>query len=55
MGKLNIVSQKIKGKAQQIKGDIEVALGEPIKGNIDKLKGKANETSADIKMKVDNS
>lgn len=55
MGKLNIVSQKVKGKVQQVKGKIEVASGQHIKGNIDKLRGKANEISADVKMKVEDS
>lgn len=55
MGKLNIVSQKLKGKIQQVKGKIEVASGQHIKGNIDKLRGKANEIEADMKMKFVNS
>ena len=54
MIKLNNINQKLKGKLQQVKGDIEIASGKPIKGNINKLKGKTNETSADIKMKIDN-
>jgi len=52
---VNNVGQKLKGKAQQIKGKIEVASGQHAKGNIDKLRGKANEFEADVKMKVDNS
>lgn len=53
MVKLKNISQKIKGKLQQIKGGVEISAGEPIKGNINKLKGKTNEISADIKMKTD--
>lgn len=49
MGKLNIVSQKLKGKLQQVKGVIEGALGQHMKGDIDKLRGKANEIEADMK------
>lgn len=49
MGKLNIVSQKLKGKLQQVKGGIEGSLGQHMKGDIDKLRGKANEISADVK------
>jgi len=55
MGKLDIVGQKIKGKIQQAKGEVEIASGQHIKGNIDKLRGKANEIEADTKMKLENS
>ena len=55
MSKLNIVSQKLKGKIQQVKGEVEGALGQHIKGDIDKLRGKANEFEADMKMKLVNS
>ena len=54
MGKLNIVSQKVKGKTQQIKGKIENATGKHMKGNVDILKGKSNEFVADLKMKASN-
>jgi len=52
MSNLNNISQKVKGKAQQIKGKIEDASGKHVKGNIDMLRGKANELGADIKGKV---
>ena len=55
MGTLNIVGQKIKGKTQQFKGEIEDVSGQHVKGNIDKLKGKVNEFAADTKWKVKNS
>ena len=55
MGKLNLFSQKLKGKFQQVKGGIEGALGQHMKGDIDKLRGKANEIEADMKMKLVNS
>ena len=55
MTTLDTVGQKLKGKGQQIKGKIEVASGQHLKGNIDTLRGKANELEADVKMKVDNS
>jgi uncharacterized protein YjbJ (UPF0337 family) len=55
MGKIQIISQKIKGQAQEVKGEIEVAVGEPIHGNIDKVRGKANEIAANIKMNIKNS
>lgn len=46
--------QKLKGKLQQIRGEIEIAAGKRVKGNINKLKGKANEALADAKMKSGN-
>lgn len=55
MGKLNIVNQKFKGKFQQVRGGIEGALGQHMKGDLDKLRGKANEIGADMKMKFENS
>jgi uncharacterized protein YjbJ (UPF0337 family) len=54
MGKLNIVSQKVKGKTQQIKGKIENATGQHVKGNVDILRGKSNEFIADLKIKARN-
>ena len=53
--KLNIIGQKVKGQSQQVKGSIEDASGQHIKGKVDKLRGKANVFEADLKMKVDNS
>ena len=55
MTTLDNVGQKLTGKVQQIKGKIEVASGQHIKENIDKLRGKANEFEADVKMKVEDS
>lgn len=55
MNKINIIGQKIKGKVQQFKGRIEDASGHPVKGAISKIKGKANEISADVKMKIEKS
>ncbi|MEN9328662.1 MAG: hypothetical protein RI947_1470 [Candidatus Parcubacteria bacterium] len=48
----NDLEQKTKGIVQQVKGEIETRTGRPIKGAFDKMKGKANETIADIKMKA---
>lgn len=53
--KLDIAKQKVTGIAQQVKGEVEVASGEHIKGNIDKVRGKANEIVADLRNKVENS
>lgn len=55
MGILNNTGQKIKGKAQQFEGNIKNASGDRLGGETEKLKGKANETAADIKMKVEDS
>lgn len=55
MGKIHVLGQKIKGHAQEIKGNIEVAAGEPIHGNLDKIKGKANILAANIKMNLEKS
>ena len=51
--KLNITGQKVKGIAQQIKGDIEIKSGQKIKGTIDKARGKANEIEANLRNKVE--
>lgn len=51
--KLDIAKQKVTGIAQQVQGEVEVASGQHIKGNIDKVRGKANEIVADLRNKVD--
>ncbi len=52
--KLDIAKQKVTGIAQQVQGEVEIASGEHIKGNIDKVRGKANEIVADLRNRVDN-
>ncbi|HVZ12721.1 MAG TPA: hypothetical protein VG965_06860 [Patescibacteria group bacterium] len=52
MGTLGDIGQKIKGEAQDIKGDIEINTGNKVKGHIDKAKGKLNKAAADAKLKV---
>ncbi len=52
MGKLDIMGQKIKGEAQQVKGRIEDATGQHVKGTVDKIKGQANVVIADIRDKA---
>lgn len=52
--KLDIAKQKVTGIAQQVKGEAEVVSGQQIKGNIDKVRGKANEIVADLRNKVEN-
>lgn len=53
--KLDITGQKVKGIAQQIKGDVEIKSGQKIKGTIDKVRGKANEIEANLRSKIENS
>lgn len=49
MKNLNIIGQKVKGQLQQVKGAIEDASGQHLKGKVDKLRGKANVFIADIR------
>ena len=55
MVKSNDIRQKIKGNMQQVKGKIEDATGQHLKGKIDEISGKANVFESDLKMKEDNS
>ncbi len=48
---LNDVNQKLKGKAQKVKGQVQQEMGQGVKGGITKIKGHLNETLADIKLK----
>ena len=52
--KLDIAKQKVKGLAQQVKGEAEVATGQQVKGSVDKIRGKANVMVADLRNKVEN-
>ncbi len=49
----NDLLKKTEGIAQQVKGEVEVKTGNPVKGNVDKVQGKAKETMADVKMKTE--
>jgi len=51
MGTANAISRKIKGKAQQIQGEIQQHTGQEFKGTIQKIKGKANELLSDIELR----
>lgn len=53
MGKLDDINQKIKGKIDQAKGEIDIKSGHGVKGGITKLKGKINESIADAKLNND--
>jgi uncharacterized protein YjbJ (UPF0337 family) len=55
MVKINDIGQKIKGNMQQVKGKIEYASDQHLKGKIDEISGKANVLESDLKMKEDNS
>ena len=50
MGTIDDVGQKIKGKVQQVKGDIEMNSGHEGHGMWEKTKGKVNEAIADMKI-----
>lgn len=55
MKKLNTIGQKVKGQFQQVKGIIEGASGQHLKGKVDKLRGKANVFIADIRDNLNKS
>lgn len=50
MSDLDDIGQKIKGKAQQVKGEFNQQRGQGLKGGFQKLKGKVNEAIADEKI-----
>lgn len=52
MGTLRDIGQKIKGKTQQLKGEVNQKRGQGVKGGIQKLKGKVNESIADAKLNL---
>lgn len=45
------ISQKIKGKVQILKGNIQQASGHEFKGAITKIKGRTNDTIANMKLR----
>jgi uncharacterized protein YjbJ (UPF0337 family) len=53
MSYIDNVGQKIKGKVQQVEGELNQMQGKRVKGGVQKLKGKLNVTAADIKMKTE--
>lgn len=52
MGDLRDIGQKLKGKAQQLKGELNQQQGQGVKGGFQKLKGKVNEVLADEKLRA---
>jgi uncharacterized protein YjbJ (UPF0337 family) len=49
MGYLDEVSEKIKGKTEEVKGEINQQRGKGVKGGMQKIKGKARQKIADLK------
>jgi uncharacterized protein YjbJ (UPF0337 family) len=39
MNKVKLTTQKLKGKAKQIKGKVEEKIDHPVKGKIDEVQG----------------
>ncbi len=52
MGLLDDVTQTVKGKAEQVKGDLQTQNGNGVKGGISKIQGKANEELGKLKLKT---
>ncbi len=50
MGLTDDLGQKIKGKAQQVQGNLQQSSGQGGKGGLQKVKGKITETIADFKI-----
>lgn len=50
MGTIDDVAEKIKGKTQQLNGNVEQHTGHEEHGLWEKTKGKVNETVADIML-----
>ena len=50
--KLDIAGQKVIGIAQQVQGEAEIMSGQQLKGNINKVQGKAKVAVADIRTKL---
>jgi uncharacterized protein YjbJ (UPF0337 family) len=48
----NDLGQKIKGKTQQLKGDLQIRNGNSVEGGLKKAEGKINEFFADTKIKA---
>lgn len=52
MDYIDDAGQKIKGKAEEIKGEINQKRGKGVKGGMQKIKGKARQKMAEEKMKA---
>lgn len=50
--RLDIAGQKVIGTAQQIKGEAEIMSGKKLKGNFDKVHGKAKVAVANLRTKL---
>lgn len=49
---LKYISEKLKAKGEQVKGDIEQTSGQGVKGGFTKVKEKAMEAKADIEKNL---
>jgi len=52
MKKATILGKKIEGKAQQIKGEIQYAVGDRVKGTMNKTAGKTKVAIANLENKL---
>ena len=50
MGTIKNITQKIKGKLEQIDGTVKQQSGNPVEGTLEKIKGKINDTVASAKL-----
>ena len=50
MSVLKDIGQKVRGKVQEVEGEIDQRTGRPLSGAVKKIKGKYNNISADLKM-----
>lgn len=53
MAKLKSVKKKIKGKAKQMEGEMNQLRGKGVKGGMQKIQGKIEETIADFELEND--
>lgn len=51
MSLLDDVGQKVKGKVEKTKGEVNQQQGEGIKGGMQKIQGEVDDTMADAKLK----
>jgi uncharacterized protein YjbJ (UPF0337 family) len=51
MRTLDSVRLKVKGKVQQVQGDMQIRSGRKLEGVGNKIKGKINETISDLKIR----
>ena len=52
MGSMHEFGEKMRGKAEQVKGKFNKESGSEIKGGFQEMKGKIRETVADTKLRM---